>query len=124
MKVPTVFLAIPVALGAPALAQTAPDAARGHVLFLQCAACHSAAKDVPNKVGPNLYGIVGAHAGSRAGYSYSPVFQKADFTWDEAHLDRFLSKPTEVMPGTKMLFGGIADPAKRADIIAYLKTLK
>lgn len=113
----------------PAAAQTAPGAkggnpAKGKVLFLQCAACHSTKAGDPHKVGPNLAGVAGAKAGSRPGYKYSKVFSEAKFAWDDARLANFVAKPGAVMPGTKMVFGGVADPVKRADIVAYMKTLR
>ncbi len=111
-------------LATPALAQPAPNPVRGKLLFLQCGACHSTAPGAPNKVGPNLSGVFGAKVGSRAGYSYSKVFQGGNFNWDDAKLASFIEKPSVMMPGTKMVFGGIADPAKRADIIAFIKTLQ
>ncbi len=108
---------------------TAPqsNAQRGKVLFLQCAACHSVDPNGAKKIGPNLRGIVGSTAGSRSNFTYSAAFasaKKRGMRWDAKTLDAFIAKPREVVPGNGMTFGGIADAAKRSDIIAYLKSLQ
>lgn len=110
-------------LGAPQIA-TAGDAALGGKLFIQCRACHTAEAGKPNGVGPNLSGIVGRKAATRAGYAYSPAMTNAGFVWNAANLDAFLTKPSARVPGTKMSFVGVGNPKNRADIIAYLGTLK
>jgi cytochrome c len=108
---------------APAAAAGA-NAARGAKLFLQCAACHTVAPGAASTVGPNLSGVFGAKAATHADYSYSPALAKAGLVWDAANLDAFIKRPSQKVPGTKMAFGGVADPAARADLIAYLATLK
>ena len=91
--------------------------------FGQCAACHSAMPGM-NGVGPSLAGVVGRKAGTLAGFSYSAAMTAYGKTWDEATLDAYLTSPAKVVPGTRMTYMGQSDPAKRAEIIAYLKTLK
>ena len=91
--------------------------------FAQCAACH-AVEAGKNGVGPSLAGVFGSKAGSVAGYSYSDANKNSGLTWDEATLDTYLTNPMKMVPGTKMTFAGISDPQKRADLIAYLGTLK
>src|SRR5580658_11079060 len=76
-----------------------------------------------NDLGPKHRGVVGRHAGSVADYAYSPALKNSGLTWDEANLDRWLSNPSALVPGTKMFFK-IDDPQARADIIAYLQELK
>ena len=71
--------------------------------------------------GPNLHGIFGRKAGSKAGYAYSDAVKNAGFTWDAEHLDKWLASPREDLPGTKMTFAGLKDPKDRIDLIAYLK---
>jgi cytochrome c len=112
------------AMAGQAPATAAPNPVRGGKLFLQCAACHTVAPGGANTVGPNLSGIFGAKAASRAGYSYSPALMKSALVWDAANLDGFIKRPSQKVPGTKMAFGGVADPTARADLIAYLATLK
>lgn len=74
--------------------------------------------------GPSLFGISGRTAGSAAGYSYSPAMTGSGLTWDDATLDAFLASPMAKVPGTRMTYAGQSDPARRAAIVAYLKTLK
>jgi cytochrome c len=91
--------------------------------FAQCAACHSV-EPGKNGVGPSLAGVFGSKAGSAAGYPYSPANQNSGLTWDEATLDEYLTAPMKKVPGTKMTYAGLSDPAQRRAVIDYLKTLK
>lgn len=108
----------------PAVAQGAPDAARGRTAFVQCVACHSTAKGAAHKIGPNLAGVAGAPAAAQAGYNYSPALKRANIRWDDAKLSSYLERPSRLVPGTKMAFPGVSDPARRRDLIAYMKTLR
>jgi cytochrome c len=94
---------------------------RGKLLFLQCASCHDVTPGASAKIGPSLYGVVGRHAGSLPGYAYSQAMKTQTFVWDEKMLDRWLTKPTDVVPGTAMAFGGVAKAEDRQAIIAYLR---
>jgi len=105
-------------------AMAAGDAAKGKKVFKKCKVCHTSNKGGKNRVGPNLFGIVGAKAGSVQGYRYSKAMKGSGLTWDEATLDKFLKKPKKFVKKTKMGFSGLKKDAQRADIIAYLKTLK
>jgi len=91
--------------------------------FAQCAACHSVE---PGKhgVGPSLMGVYGTKSGEIAGYPFSEAMKQANLTWDDATLDTYLTAPMKVVPGTKMTFAGLSDPAARKAVIEYLKTLK
>jgi cytochrome c len=110
-----------IATATPALADgTAPaDADHGKTLYQGCQACHSIDD---NDLGPRHRGVVGRRAGSIQDYSYSAALKNSGLTWDEATLDRWLTNPSALVPGTKMFFR-IDDPQARADIIAYLKEL-
>ncbi|MCW2389868.1 cytochrome c2 [Sphingobium sp. B11D3B] len=115
-----------VATSAPASAPAAApegDAANGAKLFAQCRVCHSVEPD-KNGLGPSLHGVVGRKAGTLAGFNYSPAVKGSGITWSASALNTYLRSPMKAMPGTKMAFAGIADDAKRADVIAYLQTLK
>jgi cytochrome c len=95
------------------------DPAHGKELYQGCQACHSVDE---NDLGPRHRGVVGRRAGSVADYTYSAALKDSGLTWDEANLDRWLTNPSALVPGTKMFFK-IDDPQARADIIAYLKEL-
>jgi nitrite reductase (NO-forming) len=101
-------------------AQADDQVAAGEKVFHKCQACHSNQAGV-NKVGPSLAGVIGRKAGSLAGYNYSSPMQHANFVWDEASLDGFLSGPAKFLPGTKMTFVGLKQAEDRAAVIAYLK---
>jgi cytochrome c len=89
----------------------------------QCATCHSLNPADPPRQGPTLAGVIGRHAGSVAGFHYSPGFAKADFTWDAAHLDAYLTNPQSVVPGAVMPYRQ-AKPEIRQAIIGYLQEQK
>lgn len=91
--------------------------------FAQCASCHSVE---PGKhgVGPSLAGVYGTKSGEIAGYAFSEPMKQAGITWDDATLDSYLTSPMKSVPGTKMSYAGLSDPAKRKEVIDYLKTLK
>lgn len=100
------------------------DPKRGRILFLQCAACHAIGADQQGKIGPALGDIVGRRAGAVPGYAYSQALLAAQLVWTTTDLDRWLSRPQALVPGTTMMLAGIASPAERADLIAYLATLQ
>jgi cytochrome c len=103
----------------PAIAQ-AGDVAKGKTVFARCALCHDV-KAGPKKMGPNLAGLFGRTSGTVAGFTYSPAMQKAKIRWDAKTLDTFLTKPSGLVPGNRMAFAGVPQPADRANLIAYLK---
>lgn len=110
-------------MGTAVTAQAADPAAGKSAFNAACSICHSPQAG-RNMVGPSLFGIVGRKTGSVAGFHYSPANQNANLTWDEATLDKYLQSPRTVIPGTTMTYSGLKDDAKRADLIAYLATLK
>ena len=98
------------------------DAAKGKIDFLTCQTCHSLDPGV-NKIGPSLHLVVGRHAGKEPGFTYTAANKDSGITWTEEKLFQYLENPQRVVPGTKMTFAGWpADPQKRADVIAYLKS--
>ena len=101
----------------------AADAEAGKVVFKKCALCHTAEAG-KNKIGPSLFGIVGRKSASLASYNYSDAMKGFKHTWDPQTLDIYLTDPHAEVPGTKMIFPGIKDKTERADVIAYLETLK
>ena len=110
-----------VAVSAPTA--SAGDAASGAKLFAQCRVCHSV-EPGKNGLGPSMHGVVGRKAGTLAGFNYSPAMKASGFVWSDAKLNDYLRAPMKSVPGTKMAFAGIADDKRRADVIAYLDTLK
>ena len=90
--------------------------------FAQCVSCH-AVKPGMNGVGPTLFGVVGRKAGTLPDYAYSAHLKAWGKTLDETTLDEWLTAPMKDVPGTKMVFPGMPDPAKRKEVIEYLKTL-
>ena len=102
---------------------TGPSLASAPAAYGQCAACHSLQ---PGKmgIGPSLFGIYGTKAGDIPGYNFSPALKNSGLTWDDATLDTWMAGPMKMVPGTKMTYGGMSDPAKRQELIAFLKTLK
>lgn len=89
--------------------------------FTQCRVCHSV-EPGQNGIGPSLAGIYGQRAGQVAGFTYTAGMRSSGLTWNDATLDRYLSDPQGVVPGTTMAIGPL-DAAQRRAIIAYLKTL-
>jgi len=115
----------PTALALLALAAAtahAQDAAAGGMAFQQCAECHSPTS--ADNAGPGLKGLYGRKAGAKDGFIYSPAMKKSTVVWDDKTLDAFLKDPRAVVPGTSMAYGGDDDAKERADLVAYLKTLK
>ena len=98
------------------------DAEAGQKAFSVCKACHTVEAGGPNRVGPNLHGVVGRAAGALDGFRYSDAIKGAGFAWDEATLDAYLKDPKGAVPGNKMAFAGVKDDRKRADLVAYLKS--
>jgi cytochrome c len=100
-------------------AEAAPDAQQGKQVFAQCAGCHSLEAG-KNGVGPSLHGLMGRKAGTVAGFNYSPAMKKANVTWDEDSLGKFLSNPQKFVPGNRMMIPGVSNQTQRDNLIAYL----
>ena len=101
----------------------AADVEAGKTKFKICAICH-ATEAGKMKVGPSLFAVVGRKSGSLAGYNYSDAMKNFNHTWTPETLDTYLADPRATVPGTKMIFPGIKDKTERANLIAYLGTLK
>lgn len=114
------------ALSVPFPTQAA-DLANGAAQFRKCRACHDVGANARNKVGPILNGVFGRTAGSLNGFNYSEAMTTAGakkLVWDEESLNGYLESPSTYLPKSKMAFAGIKNEKDRADLIAYLQTLK
>ena len=120
---PAADSAAPVASEAATAAATTAAADGKPAAFAQCATCHSTE---PGKtmVGPSLAGVYGTKSAEVAGFAFSDAMKKANLTWDDKTLDEYLTNPMKMVPGTRMTFAGLSDPAQRKAVIDYLKTLK
>ena len=99
------------------------DIAKGKKLFKKCAVCHTTDSGGKNKIGPNLWNIVNAERGKKAGFSYSKPLLAMEGNWSYGSLDTFLTKPRSYIKGTKMQFSGIKKATDRAAMIAFLRGL-
>jgi cytochrome c len=95
---------------------------KGEAAAKKCAACHTFGKGEPNRVGPNLYGVVGRERGSHAGFNYSAAMKGKPGKWTVEDLNAFLQNPKGFLPGTTMGFAGVPRGSERADVIAYLNS--
>ena len=109
----------PTASASPSAAPTTA-AVTEPAAFAVCKACHSVEPGM-NGAGPSLAGIFGDKAGTVPGYEFSDAMKNSGLTFNQATLERYLTDPRGVVPGTKMAFGGVADAAKRQAIIDYLR---
>jgi cytochrome c len=99
------------------------DPQKGQAAAKQCAACHTFEKGGPNRVGPNLYGIVDRPKASVAGFNYSAALKAKGGNWTFDDLDQFIASPKSWLPGTTMSYAGLGRGGQRADLINYLHTL-
>lgn len=109
-----------IAQSAPTVSADSPEYKRGRLLYIQCRACHELEAGGPRKVGPHLAGIVGRPSAAVSDFAYSDALESANLVWDAATLDRFLQRPSALVPGNTMAFAGVANAADRAALIAYL----
>ncbi|HEY2071064.1 MAG TPA: cytochrome c family protein [Rhizomicrobium sp.] len=116
-------VSLTVLLGASA-AQSAGNAVSGQQVFARCAICHSNTKGAPARIGPNLWAITGRKAGTQPDFAYSAALKASGIVWTPANLDKWIAGPAVMVPGNRMAFSGLSDPGQRADLVAYLGTLK
>jgi cytochrome c len=102
------------------LASATPE--RGETSAKKCQACHTFNKGEPNRVGPNLYGVVGRDKAAVAGFNYSAPMKAKGGKWTIEELNAFLTNPRGYLPGTSMSFAGLPRGSERADLITYLNT--
>lgn len=100
-------------------AQADGDAVKGEAVFKSCTLCHNIKAGEPNKIGPNLHGLFDREAGKAPGFAYSSGLAAANFKWDDAKLDKWLTKPQDFIAGAKMPFN-VPNAEDRANVISYL----
>ena len=116
---PAAIMAGALVIAASSAAQDSPSVSAS---FNPCTVCHSV--DGSNGTGPTLRGVIGRRSGTVPGFRYSRAMKSAAITWDEVSLDRYFTNPQGFVPGNIMPFSGVLDGAQRADIIAYLRSLR
>jgi cytochrome c len=98
------------------------DAAAGKQISSRCEQCHDLSKGGPNKIGPNLWGVVGRNRATHPGFDYSSAMNASHDPWTFDKLFAFLKAPQAVVPGTKMSFAGLRSAQDRINLLAYLRT--
>ena len=99
----------------------AADPAAGEKVAGKCKACHSFGKGESNRVGPNLWGVVGGPSAHKDDYSYDDAVKNLKITWTFENLDKFLTSPKALAPGTKMTFPGLPKAQDRANLLRWLR---
>lgn len=99
------------------------DPAKGASVARTCGSCHTFDQGGPDRIGPNLWGIVGRDIGARGGFAYSRAIAAQPGNWTYEQLDQYLASPARAIPGNKMAFGGIRRAPDRANLLAYLGSL-
>lgn len=105
----------------PLLAKASAE--NGQNIAKKCLQCHTFEKGGANKVGPNLWNVVGIKVAHSDTFAYSSAFKAHKGEWTYENLNHYLYKPQKFIPGTKMAFAGLKKTQERADLIAYLRTL-
>ena len=101
------------------------DSDEGEKVFRKfCTACHINTATGPRRLGPTLFGVVGRHSGSVEGFRYTDANKKANLDWTPETLDKYLTDPKAMVPGTTMAFAGVKNREERTKLIRYLATLK
>ena len=122
-KLRALGLATAMIVGMSGAALAAGDADKGAKIYKKCKACHTLDEGGKNKVGPNLWNIVGRGVASIDGFNYSDAMASRGGEWSVTALNEFLANPKAIVPGTKMVFSGVKKDGARANLIAYLQSL-
>lgn len=99
------------------------DLDNGQAKFAICKTCHNVTKGGGSMTGPDLYGVFGRKAGTSPGFAYSDGLKALGITWDAQSIDKWITNPHAMVPGTKMTYIGMSNAKDRTDLIAYLKTV-
>ena len=98
------------------------DLTHGEKVFKKCSACHMIAADGKNKIGPNLWGVIGRKAGAISDYNYSKAMLAYAKEWTFEEMNSYLIKPQAYIKGTKMAFAGLRKEKDRASVILYMNS--
>ena len=109
---------------ASASAAVAQDVAAGEQSFNKCRPCHDVGEDAKIKLGPPLNGLDGRPAGSIAGFNYSDANKGSGIVWNHDKFITYITNPQAMVPGTRMAFSGIKDPAEIENLWAYVNQYK
>ncbi len=121
----SILALVAIVAGSFARVALAGDVNRGAQVFReQCAVCHSSTARSGPTVGPRLFGVVGLHAGTQPGFAYSSAMKKSGLVWSPAELKSFLANPAGTVPGNKMTYPGLHNPAQLEDLVTYMGSLK
>jgi cytochrome c len=104
-------------------AYQAADLDNGQAKFAICKTCHNVAQGGGSMTGPDLYGVFGRKAGTSPGFAYSDGVKALGITWDAGTIDKWITNPHAMVPGTKMTYIGMSNAKDRTDLVAYLKTV-
>ena len=120
------FLAVAVFIAATASfailqKAAAQEVEKGQRSFFKCLPCHAVGPGAENKVGPELNGVDGRHAGTAANFNYSDANKNSGIVWNDATFKEYIRNPQAKIPGTKMVFAGITNPQEVDDLWAYIK---
>jgi len=115
----------PAKAATPAAAPASADALKigEREYFTKCYSCHSLEEDGGHKMGPNLWGVFGAKAGSKSDFVYSAALKKSGITWSPQTMDKWLASPAATVPGNLMAFAGLPNEPDRKALIAYLQKM-
>jgi len=100
----------------------AADVSAGKAISTKCEQCHDLSNGSPNKIGPNLWGLIGRPRATHPGFSYSSAMSADHNPWTYELLFKFLKQPQGFVPGTKMSFAGLHSATDRINLLAYLRT--
>lgn len=117
-------LALAMTVSGAALAD-GPDISKGKKIFARCKACHTLEEGGPDRIGPNLHGVIGRTAGTKEGFKYSDSMKQHGedgLVWNHDTLMTYFEKPSDMVPGTIMAFPGLKKEEDRANLVAYLES--